>query len=250
MNASDPDLPQTSLIRELGVEFVPELLLEALTHTSYAFENPGCEHSERLEFIGDRILGQATALWLFRELPDADEGELSRYTHALVSTVSLAEIARGIDLGSHLRLGRGEELTGGREKDSLIADEMEAVFGAAYLSAGHAVAEDLVLRLVTPKFPEVARLGAALDPKTSLQELAAARKGQPPVYEVTASGPEHDRTFEATVRVGSGTSGSVLAEARGTGSSKKAAELQAALRAWRLLSEVSTTTTGGTARGA
>lgn len=236
----DPERPEpASLASALGVDFVPELLETALTHTSYAFEHggraAGVEHSERLEFIGDRILGQAVAIWLFHERRDADEGILSRYTHALVSTTSLAEIARGIRLGDYLRLGKGELLTGGRDKDSLLADAMEAVFGAAYLSAGAEAARDLVLRLVTPKFEEVSRLGAALDPKTALQELSAASGGLPPVYEVVSAGPDHDRSFLATVRVLPKRGAGLLVEARGEGSSKKAAELAAAMLAWREL---------------
>ena len=236
MTAIDPgSTPLAELARELGVDFVPSLLETALTHTSYAFEQGG-EHSERLEFIGDRILGQAVAIWLYEHCPDDDEGMLSRYTHALVSTVSLAEIARGIGLGAHLRLGKGEQRTGGRDKDSLLADAMEAVFGAAYLSAGPEAARDLVLRLVTPKFDEVSRLGAALDPKTALQELAAARGGQAPVYELSGTGPDHDRSFVARVVVTSRKGTRVLAEATGQGTSKKAAELEAAMRAWQELS--------------
>lgn len=236
----DPERPEPAeLATALGVDFVPELLEAALTHTSFAFEHggvaAGVRNSERLEFIGDRILGQAVAVWLFHERPDADEGVLSRFTHALVSTTSLAEIARGIHLGDYLRLGKGELRTGGRDKDSLLADAMEAVFGAAYLSAGADVARDLVLRLVTPKFEEVSRLGAALDPKTALQELAAAAGGLPPVYEVVAAGPDHDRTFRATVRVLPKRGPGLLVEARGDGSSKKAAELAAAMTAWRTL---------------
>lgn len=235
---ADPERPDPAdLARDLGVDFVPELLEAALTHTSYAFEHgglaAGIRNSERLEFIGDRILGQAVAIWLFHERPDADEGVLSRFTHALVSTTSLAEIARGIGLGAHLRLGRGEELTGGRDKDSLLADAVEALFGAAYLSAGPEAARDLVLRLVTPKFDEISRLGAALDPKTALQELAAAAGGLPPVYEIVATGPDHDRVFQATVRVLPRKGAGLLVESRGEGRSKKAAELAAAMVAWR-----------------
>lgn len=247
---NDPGRPgPTELAQALGVDFVPELLETALTHTSYAFEHggraAGVEHSERLEFIGDRILGQAIAIWLYEQRPDDDEGSLSRFTHALVSTTSLAEIARGIGLGEHLRLGKGELLTGGREKDSLLADAMEAVFGAAYLSAGPEAARDLVLRLVTPKFEEISRLGAALDPKTALQELAAQRGGLAPAYELASSGPDHDRAFVATVTVASKKTGAVLAQARGEGTSKKAAELEAAMLAWRELSSGARGAKGG-----
>lgn len=251
--ASDPDASKPAELAEvLGVEFVPELLEQALTHSSYAYEHGGVAagvgDNERLEFIGDRILGQAVALWLYRELPEVDEGVLSKYTHALVSTVSLAEIARELGVGRYLRLGRGEVLTGGADKDSLLADAMEALFGAAFLSAGPAMAEAFVLRLITPKFPQVQRIGAALDPKTALQEAAAAAGGMSPVYVVEAAGPDHARSFVATVTVSAAdgakradgadaADGALLSRGTGRGSSKKVAEMAAALAAWRKLTD-------------
>ncbi|MPS76273.1 MAG: ribonuclease III, partial [Microbacterium sp.] len=159
-----------------------------------------------------------------------DEGELAKRRASVVSTVALAEVARGIDLGSHLLLGRGEEQTGGRDKDSILADTMEAVIGATYLSAGPEAATELVLRLTEPLLADPERYGAAMDPKTSLQELAARVGATPPQYSVEASGPDHDRRFTATVAVGD-------VEMTGTGSSKKTAEMAAALSAWRVLNE-------------
>jgi ribonuclease-3 len=224
------DLSECSALTDkLGVDIDPELLSLALTHRSFAYENGGIAHNERLEFLGDSVLGQAVTVRLFTQHPDLDEGELAKRRASVVSTVALAEVARVIGLGEHLRLGRGEDLTGGRDKDSILADTMEAVIGAAYLSAGPDAATALVLRLIEPLLADPDRYGAAMDPKTSLQELAARRGLPAPSYEVDARGPDHDRRFTATVRVGD------LAGV-GEGSSKKQAEMAAALTAWRELS--------------
>ena len=190
------------LAQKLGVDIDPELLALALTHRSWAYENGGVPHNERLEFLGDSVLGQAVTVRLFRAHPELDEGALAKRRAAVVSTVALAEVARGIDLGAYVKLGRGEEQTGGREKDSILADTMEAVFGATYLSAGPDAASDLVLRLIEPLLSDPDRYGAAVDPKTALQELAARRSVAPPAYEVSSTGPDHDRRFTAVVVVG------------------------------------------------
>ncbi|AQY01397.1 MULTISPECIES: ribonuclease III [Microbacterium] len=218
------------LPEKLRVDIDAELLELALTHRSYAYEHGGIPHNERLEFLGDSILGQAVTVMLFTTHPGLDEGELAKRRASVVSTVALAEVARGIDLGSHLRLGRGEEQTGGRDKDSILADTMEAVIGATYLSAGPEAATELVLRLTAPLLADPERYGAAMDPKTSLQELAARVGATPPQYSVEASGPDHDRRFLATVSVGD-------VAMTGKGSSKKTAEMAAALSAWRFLNE-------------
>ncbi|MCP2636661.1 ribonuclease III [Microbacterium sp. HD4P20] len=217
------------LTQKLGVDIDPELLLLALTHRSWAYENGQVPHNERLEFLGDSVLGLSVTVRLFTAHPDLDEGALAKRRAAVVSTVALAHIARGIGLGRHLLLGRGEDLTGGRDKDSILADTMEAILGAAYMSAGSDAATALVLRLVEPLLEDPDRYGAAMDPKTSLQELAARGSMLPPVYAVSSTGPDHDRFFTATVVVGDLT-------AEGTGSSKKQAEMAAALSAWRELS--------------
>ncbi|MFZ2964100.1 MAG: ribonuclease III, partial [Rhodoglobus sp.] len=162
----------SELTRRLGVVIDPELLQLALTHRSFAYENGGLAHNERLEFLGDSILGQAVTVRLYHDHPDVDEGELAKRRASLVSTLALAEIARGIGLGEHIRLGRGEELTGGRDKSSILADTVEAIIGATYLDQGGDVATALVLRLVQPLLEDPSRFGAAMDPKTSLQELA------------------------------------------------------------------------------
>jgi ribonuclease-3 len=202
------------------------LLTLALTHRSYAYEHGGLPHNERLEFLGDSILGQAVTVRLYRDNPDLDEGALAKRRASLVSGVALAEIARGLGLGEFLRLGRGEELTGGRQKVSILADTVEAVIGATYLSAGPDEATALVLRLVGPLMSDPDRFGAALDPKTALQELADRIGAGSPVYDVVGTGPDHAKVFRATV------SASGLPTGRGTGSSKKHAEMAAALDAW------------------
>jgi len=223
-----PDRAQ--LVERLGIDIDPELLELALTHRSFAYEHGGIPHNERLEFLGDSILGQAVTVKLYTELPDVDEGELAKRRASLVSSVALAEIARGIGLGAHIRLGRGEELTGGRDKSSILADTVEAILGAAYLAAGPEAARQLVLRLVEPLFEDPDRFGAAMDPKTSLQELAARLGRDVPVYRVTDTGPDHSKKFHATVTLG----GEDVAT--GSGSSKKHAEMAAALDAWTRLS--------------
>ncbi|MFE4951662.1 ribonuclease III [Leifsonia sp. NPDC056665] len=209
-----------------GVHTPPPLLVLALTHRSFAYENGGIPNNERLEFLGDSILGQAVTVKLFRENPHLDEGELAKRRASLVSSVALAEVARSIELGQYLRLGRGENQSGGREKASILADTVEALIGAAYLDAGGEEATALVLRLVDPLLADPDRFGAAMDPKTSLQEAAAHRGAGLPVYTVTNTGPDHSKTFHATVSVGD------LVTATGEGTSKKQAEMAAALSAW------------------
>ncbi|WP_417564554.1 ribonuclease III [Microbacterium sp.] len=217
------------LTGELGVDIDPELLSLALTHRSYAYEHGHLPHNERLEFLGDSVLGQAVTVLLYTRHPDLDEGALAKRRASVVSTVALAEVARGIGLGGFLKLGRGEDQTGGRDKDSILADTMEAVIGATYLSTGQDAATALVRRLVEPLLADPDRYGAAVDPKTSLQELAAHLGHTPPVYAIESAGPDHDRTFTATVTVGEHA-------ATGTGTSKKHAEMAAALLLWRRLS--------------
>ena len=218
-----------SLPGQLQVDIDPELLQLALTHRSFAYEHGGIPHNERLEFLGDSILGQAVTVRLFLAHPDLDEGELAKRRASVVSTVALAEVARTIGLGEHLRLGRGEEMTGGRDKDSILADTMEAVIGAVFLSAGPDAATALVLRLVEPLLADPERYGAAMDPKTSLQELAASLGHGAPTYRITSSGPDHNKVFTAEAIVAD------EAVATGSGTSKKQAEMTAALEAWSIL---------------
>jgi ribonuclease-3 len=213
----------------LGVDIAPELLRLALTHRSYAYENGGIAHNERLEFLGDSVLGQAVTVMLYTENPHLSEGDLAKRRASLVSSVALAQVARGIGLGEFIRLGRGEELTGGRDKSSILADTVEAIIGAAYLDLGGESATALVLRLIVPLLADPDRFGAAMDPKTSLQELAAQLGRGVPVYAVENSGPDHSKVFRATVLIGE------QEIATGEGSSKKQAEMAAALEAWSAL---------------
>lgn len=230
----DPEIDPAPLAGILGVDFVPDLLRLAVTHSSWGYEHGGHGDNERLEFLGDSVLGLAVAAKLYRDHADLDEGELSRRHHALVSTVSLAEIGREIGLGRYLRLGRSEQLSHGREKDSLLADAVEALIGAAYLSVGAVEADALVLRLIGDRFQYAERLGARLDPKTSLLEIIEALGADAPVYTVTGAGPDHDRVYTSICRVDR--TGELLAETSGTGRSKKQAELASALAAWHELS--------------
>ena len=223
--------PRETLTEVLGVFVDPALLDLALTHRSFAYENGGIAHNERLEFLGDSILGQAVTVMLYRENPDLDEGELAKRRASLVSSVALAEIARTIGLGKFIKLGKGEEQTGGRDKSSILADTVEAIIGATYLAAGGKVATDLVMRLIHPLLEDPERFGAAMDPKTSLQEMSARLGRGMPSYRVSESGPDHSKRFEATVVLGD------EEIATGVGSSKKQAEMAAALTAWTLLTD-------------
>jgi ribonuclease-3 len=197
----------------------------ALTHRSFAYENGGIPTNERLEFLGDSILGQAVTVMLYRAYPNLDEGNLAKRRASLVSTAALAQIARGLGLGEYIRLGRGETLTGGRDKASILADTVEALIGAVYLDSGGEVATAFVLRLIEPLLAEPGHFGVSMDPKTSLQELAASAGAGVPVYSLEASGPDHSKQFVATVIVGT------VVSAQGVGPSKKFAEMAAAREA-------------------
>ena len=212
----------------LGTSLSEELVTVALTHRSFAFEHGGIAHNERLEFLGDAILGAAVTERLIREFPDEDEGQLAKRRAALVSTLALARVARLHDVGVHVRLGLGEATSGGADKSSILADVMEALIGAVFLEHGFAAATDMVHRLLEPLWVDPNVFDEAHDPKTSLQELAAARRLPPPEYKITEDGPDHQKVFTAVVTVGS-------TSASGSGSSKKAAEIAAALSAWNTL---------------
>jgi ribonuclease III len=209
----------------------PDLLDKALTHRSWAFENGAVEPNERLEFLGDAVLGLVITDEIFHAHPDEQEGRLAKVRSAAVKTASLADIARGLDLGRFVKLGRGETSSGGADKDSILADTLEAVIGAVYVDQGFATAYDLVERLFAERLSELADRGAALDYKTSLQELSAARFEVLPRYEVTDTGPDHHKTFAATVSIGEELLG------RGEGRNKKQAEQFAAREAYRRLIE-------------
>ncbi|PWI44276.1 ribonuclease III [Streptomyces sp. ICBB 8177] len=217
----------TLLEGRLGYTLEPALLVRALTHRSFAYENGGLPTNERLEFLGDSVLGLVVTDTLYRAHPDLPEGQLAKLRAAVVNSRALAEVARGLELGSFVRLGRGEEGTGGRNKASILADTLEAVIGAVYLDQGLDAASELVHRLFDPLIEKSSNLGAGLDWKTSLQELTATEGLGVPEYLVTEAGPDHEKTFTAAARVGGVTYGT------GTGRSKKEAEQQAAESAWR-----------------
>lgn len=235
MNGNEHSLPQHEreeppgapegapggFLHSFNVAVEPELIELALTHRSWAYEHGAAPHNERLEFLGDAILGQAVTAKLYREYPDLNEGELAKRRAALVSTVALAEVARGLSLGAELKLGKGEEQTGGRDKDSILADTVEAVIGAVFLSTDPVTAADFVQRLLEPLFADPDRFTTTLDPKTTVQKEAAKRGLPAPSYTTVGRGPDHARRFTSTVEL----DGFV---GRGDGTSKKAAELLAA----------------------
>ncbi|NLS08542.1 ribonuclease III [Nesterenkonia sp. MY13] len=212
----------TTLLKSLGVHIDPEALRLALTHRSYAYENDGIATNERLEFLGDSVLGLSVTDHLYRTFTDLSEGDLAKLRAALVSTRALARIARTLELGPHIRLGEGELRTGGADKDSILADTMEALIGAAYLSTNIETARQLVLRLVTPLLSDKEAMTAGKDWKTTIQELAAAQELGEISYVIADSGPDHKKSFTATLTIDGATYGT------GSGSSKKEAEREAA----------------------
>jgi ribonuclease III len=249
-----------SLSERLGIPALDADLLErALTHRSFAAEHPGTLHNERLELLGDAVLGLAVSSALYLADPDANEGVLSRRRAHLVREGSLATAARAVDLGAELRLGRGEAASGGADKDSLLADALEAVIGAVHLEHGYLVAQTLVARLLGARLVEVATWASAedttddvgpIDAKTALQERAAALGLGVPEYEFERDGPDHAPSFRAVVRLqrlegsgGASVAGGVLGDGEdqgdgavlgeGRGGTKKAATQAAAAEALR-----------------
>lgn len=204
----------------------PELLQRALTHRSYAYENGQIPTNERLEFLGDSVLGIVVTETLYRDHPDFSEGRLAKLRAAVVNARALADVAREIELGQHIMLGRGEETTGGRNKASILSDTVEAVIGAIYLSGGMDEAAKVIHRLFDPVMEAAASMGAGLDWKTSLQELSASLGLGVPDYLIEDDGPDHMKTFVARVRVGD------LVLGNGHGRSKKEAEQGAAETAY------------------
>ena len=220
---------QDSLEEALGYRFRrPELLEEALTHKSYAFEKGGRRHNERLEFLGDSVLAAVTAHRLFERHPEEDEGRLSKMKAALVSRPTLTRWARKIRIAAYLRLGAGEEATGGRERASILANAVEALIGAVYLDGGYAPAFELVQLWLGE---EAAGLEET-DYKSRFQEIVQKRHKVPPEYKmVKTTGPDHDKTFTVRVQFGSKVLGT------GHGKSKKEAEQDAARDALEKLSQ-------------
>ncbi|MEO9151742.1 MAG: ribonuclease III [Lapillicoccus sp.] len=225
-----PVVALVDYLLEVVDERVDEQLLgRALTHRSFAYENGGLPNNERLEFLGDSVLGLIVTDTLYRVHPDLPEGQLAKLRAAVVNMRALADVARTIGLGDYIFLGRGEEATGGRDKSSILADTMEALIGTVYLSLGMPGAAALVHHLFDPLMVESATMGAGLDWKTSLQEIAASTSAGSPEYRVTESGPDHAKSFVARAVVGD----EVLGE--GAGHSKKEAEQNAAEHAWAAL---------------
>jgi ribonuclease-3 len=218
-----------SLIETLGSGVDHESIDLAMTHRSFAYENGGLPTNERLEFLGDSVLGVVITEELYRRHPDLPEGQLAKLRAAIVNARALADVGRSIDVGRYVKLGRGEQASGGRDKSSIIADAVEAVIGAVYLDEGLEPTRSLVLRLFAAALDGAASLGAGLDWKTSLQELAAERSLGAPEYVVLESGPDHQKSFHATVLLADRPVG------EGTGNSKKEAEQVAAEQAWTVL---------------
>jgi ribonuclease-3 len=211
-----------------------ELLTIALTHRSFSYENGGLPTNERLEFLGDAVLGLVITDELYHRHPDRSEGDLAKLRASIVNTHALADVGRGLSdggLGAHLLLGKGEESSGGAGKSSILADGVESLLGAIYVQHGLTVAREAILRLFAELLDTAPTLGAGLDWKSSLQELTAARNIGAPTYLVSSTGPDHDKEFTATVVVGEVEFGS------GVGRTKKEAELKAAAAAWQALDD-------------
>jgi ribonuclease-3 len=207
----------------------PELLARSVAHRSWCSEHDGPQSNERLEFLGDAVLGLVVTDHIFRAYPDLPEGELAKVRATVVSAAALAEVALELDIGAALLLGKGEDASGGREKPSILADATEAVIGAVYLDGGWDAAAELVLDLLGERIASAALGPGGQDYKTRLQELAAREHEALPVYAVADEGPDHAKRFFATV--------SLKGEELGTGEgrSKKQAEQAAARLAWEAL---------------
>jgi len=214
------------LLETLGVDLDPETLVLALTHRSFAHEAGGIPTNERLEFLGDAVLGVIVTEALYRRHPELPEGELAKMRSATVSQRALSEVARTLGLGQFILLGKGELRTGGAGKDSILSDTVEALIGAVYLSHGLERTRDLVHSLVDPLLSSAADLGAGLDWKTSLQEASTAGGLGVPVYASQGEGPDHARHFTAQVLLDG------VVRGTGTGTAKKHAEQQAAKAAY------------------
>lgn len=222
-----PDL--VALRGIVGEPVDDDMLTLALTHRSYSYENGHIPTNERLEFLGDAVLGLVVTEYLYRSFPNESEGHLAKVRAAVVNATALADVARSLSLGDFIFVGKGEEATGGRDKTSILADTLEALLGAIYLSAGPARARVFIETHFIPLIHDSADMGAGLDWKTSLQEVAAERGRGVPLYRVSWTGPEHEKHFSAAVWLDDECVGT------GEGSSKKVAEQQAAANAYENL---------------
>lgn len=230
-----PGRPERTLLEAaVGVRVDETLLERALTHRSYSYENGNIPTNERLEFLGDSVLGVVITTALYHRHPDLPEGQLAKLRASVVNMRALAQVARDLGpggLGAHLLLGKGEEATGGRDKSSILADTLEALLGAIYLQYGLPRSTEVIHRLFDPLMDDAAGRGAGLDWKTSLQEICSTLGLSVPSYRVDEDGPDHDKTFTAVVLVSDEELG------HGVGRNKKAAEQQAAEGAWKVLKE-------------
>lgn len=235
--ADDPsDLSVSSLSpleERLGIQFAdPALLQAAFTHRSYAFEHGIRRHNERLEFLGDAVLGLVVTDMIFSWYPELPEGEMAKLRASTVNMAVLADAARDLGIGQGLFLGRGEELSGGREKPSILADALEALLGAMYLDCGIEPVRRLVEGTLGAHIRDHVERGVVRDFKTSLQERAVRQRGTIPEYRISATGPDHAKRFKAQVLL----AGELLGE--GSGRSKKEAEQAAAKRALPKLQKI------------
>ncbi|ORB32501.1 ribonuclease III [Mycolicibacterium parafortuitum] len=220
------------LLKALGIDLSEDLLTIALTHRSYSYENGGVPTNERLEFLGDSVLGLTITEELYHRHPDRSEGDLAKLRASIVNTQALADVGRNLSpdgLGAYLLLGKGEENSGGADKSSILADGVESLLGAIYLEHGGPAAREVILRLFADLLDTAPTLGAGLDWKSSLQELTASLGLGAPSYQVTSTGPDHDKEFTAVVVVGEKVYGT------GVGRTKKEGELKAASAAWNAL---------------
>jgi ribonuclease-3 len=224
--------PLETLDSALGITFAEPALREAaLTHRSYAFEHGLTITNERLEFLGDSVLGLVVTDMAYASHPEMPEGSLAKLRAAIVNMGALADVARSIGLGDVILLGKGEEQSGGRDKSSILADALEAVFGAVYLDRGLEVATALIERLFRPRMQAYVRGEGDRDYKTILQELASQALHSMPEYRLEERGPDHEKEFTATVHLGGEPMGT------GVGRSKKEAEQRAAAEAYVRISE-------------
>ena len=213
----------------LGISVKEDLLQLAFTHRSFAYESGGLPTNERLEFLGDSVLGLLITEELYARFPDFDESKLSPIRSGVVNTRALAHIARELKIGEFLRIGKGEESSGGREKNSILADALEALVGVIYLQHGFTKTAEVVLKWFGPIIDEASKAGASLDGKTALQEIAASKNLTSPEYEIEESGPDHDKSFTA-VAILSGEKFPM-----GSGKSKREAEQVAAKLAYDVI---------------
>ena len=201
LNAAYGKSDHAPLLEAWGVELPDDLLRLALTHRSFANENGHLPNNERLEFLGDAVLGLAVAEQLYRQFPERAESDISKMRSGVVNMYALADVARRLGMGEYILLGRGEMLTGGKDKHSILADSVESMLGAIYLHHGFEVARATVLRLFADKITEAPTTGLTMDWKTVLLEKLSDMKLPLPTYEVRGEGPEHDKTFYATVTI-------------------------------------------------